>query len=211
MRAMTAAGRTLFGPEFSFEGVVAAGGLDRMLFAEAAAKHGLVDHHAHVAGFHDEYVAQLDADFRARTAEAAPKPGVETLLTDLRQREDVELGIVSGNYRRAGAIKLSAARIDPRWFAVTGYSDDGPDRPSLVRHAMAQAEARRGGTVDPREVIVIGDTPRDVHCAQANGCVAFGVATGPYDVAVLREAGADVAVGDLSDASALWELLDERA
>jgi phosphoglycolate phosphatase-like HAD superfamily hydrolase len=61
-----------------------------------------------------------------------------------------------------------------------------------------------------RDVIVIGDTPRDVHCAKANGCVAFGVATGPYALAELREAGADVVVVDLTEATVIDVVLGDR-
>jgi phosphoglycolate phosphatase len=52
---------------------------------------------------------------------------------------------------------------------------------------------------------VIGDTPRDVACAHAHGCVAFAVATGPYSVDELRQAGADVVVADLTDPTPLIE------
>jgi phosphoglycolate phosphatase-like HAD superfamily hydrolase len=38
---------------------------------------------------------------------------------------------------------------------------------------------------------VIGDTPLDIEAAHAVGCTAIAVATGHYDVAALKEAGAD--------------------
>ena len=38
---------------------------------------------------------------------------------------------------------------------------------------------------------MIGDTPLDVDAAHAVGCTAIGVATGHFDAAALREAGAD--------------------
>ncbi len=207
IRAMTAAGRALFGEQFSFDGLIAAGGLDTILFSEAAATHGLEDHHLHHDRFHDRYVDQLASDFETRASQARPKPGVIDLLGELRGRSDVRLGIVSGNFRRAADIKLMAAGIDPGWFAVTGYADDGPDRPALVRHAIDAFESGEG-VIARRDVIVIGDTPRDVHCAHANGCIAFAVATGPYSTTDLSEAGADVAVQDLTNASALVDLLD---
>ena len=65
-----------------------------------------------------------------------------------------------------------------------------------------------GRAIDPGAVVVIGDTPRDVACAQAHGCVAFGVATGRFSSDVLREAGADVVVEDLADPGPLIELID---
>jgi phosphoglycolate phosphatase-like HAD superfamily hydrolase len=54
-------------------------------------------------------------------------------------------------------------------------------------------------------VTIIGDTPLDVDCAKAHGCRAIGVATGPYSVDQLRDAGADLAVADLSDTAMLLQ------
>jgi phosphoglycolate phosphatase-like HAD superfamily hydrolase len=48
----------------------------------------------------------------------------------------------------------------------------------------------------------VGDTPRDVAAARANGCRCVAVATGHYDVAELREAGATVVLPDLTDRDA---------
>ena len=57
-------------------------------------------------------------------------------------------------------------------------------------------------------VIVIGDTPRDVECAHANGCLAFAVATGRWGLEALKATGAEVVVEDLVDPSPLLELLN---
>jgi phosphoglycolate phosphatase-like HAD superfamily hydrolase len=57
-------------------------------------------------------------------------------------------------------------------------------------------------------VVIVGDTPRDVECARAHGCVSFAVATGKYGVDDLRAAGADSVVPDLSDPGPLLALID---
>jgi phosphoglycolate phosphatase-like HAD superfamily hydrolase len=51
---------------------------------------------------------------------------------------------------------------------------------------------------------VIGDTPRDIACAQADDLRCFAVATGPYGPDVLSDAD-----GVAADASALRPLLAE--
>jgi phosphoglycolate phosphatase-like HAD superfamily hydrolase len=66
---------------------------------------------------------------------------------------------------------------------------------------------RGEGRADPRRVIIIGDTPRDVHCAKAHGCLCLAVATGGYSAQELRECGADVVLQDLSDPSLLLEMI----
>jgi phosphoglycolate phosphatase-like HAD superfamily hydrolase len=50
---------------------------------------------------------------------------------------------------------------------------------------------------------VIGDTPRDIACAQADGVRCVAVATGPYEVSQL--AGADAVV---ADAAGVWRALE---
>jgi phosphoglycolate phosphatase-like HAD superfamily hydrolase len=62
-------------------------------------------------------------------------------------------------------------------------------------------------TLDGRDVLVIGDTPRDIQCAHAHGCRCLAVATGPFSTDELRDAGADFLLDDLSDPDAFWQLL----
>jgi phosphoglycolate phosphatase-like HAD superfamily hydrolase len=45
----------------------------------------------------------------------------------------------------------------------------------------------------PRErTVVIGDTPRDIACARADGVAVVAIATGPFGVEDLRDADAVV-------------------
>jgi phosphoglycolate phosphatase-like HAD superfamily hydrolase len=48
-------------------------------------------------------------------------------------------------------------------------------------------------------VVIVGDTPRDVVCARAWGATAVGVATGRSSRSQLLDAGAHIALQDLSD------------
>ncbi|MGL4608799.1 MAG: HAD family hydrolase [Trueperaceae bacterium] len=66
----------------------------------------------------------------------------------------------------------------------------------------------QGERLLPREVIVIGDTPKDVACARAHDCVAFAVATGKWSAEELNAARADVVVDTLKDATKLLKLLE---
>jgi phosphoglycolate phosphatase-like HAD superfamily hydrolase len=57
----------------------------------------------------------------------------------------------------------------------------------------------------PRErTVVIGDTPRDIACARADGVLVAAVATGPFAVEALAEADA---VAD--DARSLLPVLED--
>lgn len=200
MRAMNRAGRELFGDRFTFQGINAAGHLDTLMFLEAAGNFGLDSPGDHHDRFRERYLIELSQELKRHRHRIAAMPGVAQTLRHLHQRSDLVLGLVSGNYTRAASIKLQAVGIDPSIFQVAGLADDGPDRRSLVAIAMQRA----GGDSSTHRVLVIGDTPRDVACAKANGCLAVGVATGPYSPDELRACGADLVLADLSDP---WPLL----
>jgi len=72
-------------------------------------------------------------------------------------------------------------------------------RSDLTKAAIARAEALSGHTIDPAEVIVVGDTPRDIEAAHGAGTIAVGVATGEYSVDHLREAGAEHVLRSFAD------------
>lgn len=67
------------------------------------------------------------------------------------------------------------------------YGSDHEDRDQLARTAMERAAAMRGERVHGSEVLVIGDTPRDIACARSIGAHCLAVATGKYTIEALRE------------------------
>ena len=214
MRAMMRVNEEIFAGQLRWDGVEAAGNLDPLIWAAAAQASGLLGDTAHHQQFHDAYIERLAIELEASAAARQLEllPGVIGLLGVLRDREqqrnDLVLGLLTGNYTRAVPIKLAAVGIDPAWFSITAFGDEAADRPGLVELALQRYEQRFGRAAVKNRVIVIGDTPKDVQCARAHGCIAFGVATGRYSLETLREAGADYAVRDLADAAPLLRLLD---
>jgi len=88
------------------------------------------------------------------------------------------------------------------------HRDDAPDRNGLLPKAMTVIRACGGPEVAPCEVVVVGDTPLDVACAEASGARSLAVATGGYDAGALRAAGADHVFEDLSDTDAVLAAID---
>jgi phosphoglycolate phosphatase len=125
-------------------------------------------------------------------------PGVRETLDLLSPREDVLLGLLSGNYEPVARVKLDRAGIGHYFCSGPGaFGSDSEDRADLPPIARRRAGER--GRPWPREqTIVIGDTPRDIACAQADGVRCIAVATGPYPAPELQ--AADIVV---SDATAL--------
>jgi phosphoglycolate phosphatase len=127
-------------------------------------------------------------------------PGVPTLLEWLAGRE-VSLGLVTGNFEAVARIKLARAGLG-KHFPSGAFGSDSEDRAALP--PLARRRAGHPGHPYPREhTIVIGDTPRDIACARADGLRCVAVATGPYRVDQLQDA--DVAV---ANAGALRDVLE---
>jgi phosphoglycolate phosphatase len=112
-------------------------------------------------------------------------PGIPELLSSLAARNDVQLGLLTGNFEPVARLKLSRAGIG-KWFP-SGQGAFGSD--SEDRAALPAIARRRAGRVARERTIVIGDTPRDIACARADGVHCVAVTTGQYVASEL--AGAD--------------------
>lgn len=196
--AMERAGRRVLGPQFSLEGIDFGGALDPWIFRQAAQRLGHDDPSPLHPTFRDEYLIELERAIDGDERRPVLLPGVLAALAAFHDDPAATLGLVTGNYGRAVPLKLRAAGIDPAQFVVGAFGDDAPTRPELVRLAMEQWRAR-GADPDPRRVVVIGDTPRDVDCAKKNGCRSIAVATGWHTVEQLEAGGADLVLRDLTE------------
>jgi phosphoglycolate phosphatase len=131
----------------------------------------------------EEYGRRCPDDLTGHVA-----PGVPEVLEALAARQDVELALVTGNYECVARRKLDAAGLGRYFARGTGaYGSDSEDRSDLP--AIARA---RSGDALAMNTVVIGDTPRDIACARADGCHVVAISTGPFRPADLR--GADVVI-----------------
>jgi phosphoglycolate phosphatase-like HAD superfamily hydrolase len=121
-------------------------------------------------------------------------PGVHELLRWAAEREDAVLGLLTGNYEPVARLKLSRAGLGKFFASGQGaFGSDAEDRAALP--AIARRRAGTVGVPYARDrTIVIGDTPRDIACAKADGLRCVAVATGPYGEDELD--GADTVVRD---------------
>ena len=117
-------------------------------------------------------------------------PGVEAMLEHL-ERKGALLGVATGNLEEIGWIKIENAGLR-RWFRFGGFCDRFEARADMIAHAAEQARTMLGtenGNASPNEaaVCVVGDTPRDIEAARANGLPTIAVATGRYSFDELLE------------------------
>lgn len=202
---MLEAGQKLFGNTFNFD-LDTSGKLDTQIYKELTKLNPTLDMQHRHDEFRDAYLKLLEFELQWDN-KAFVMPGIMGLLEQLRRLEHITLGLLTGNYSAAAKAKLKAVDIQHEWFRVTAFGDEGVTRPDLVELAMKRYYHMKNEKLQPREVVVIGDTPKDVACAQAHGCVAFAVATGKWSVEELQAARADIVVDNLGDATRLLELL----
>jgi phosphoglycolate phosphatase-like HAD superfamily hydrolase len=132
-------------------------------------------------------------------------PGVVSLLETLEAaqgRGETALGLVTGNVVGGARLKLASAGFRQE-FSVGGFGSDSEERNDLPGIALERARLHWSRDFDPEQTWIIGDTPRDVACAQAHGLRTLAVATGNFTAAQLGAAGADLVVEDFSDARAV--------
>ena len=130
-------------------------------------------------------------------------PGVMELLEALEARDDVVLGLLTGNIAAGASAKLRAVGIDPERFSVGAYGSDEEHRPALPAVAMRRAREVLGIDVAPRAAVVIGDTPADIDCGRRSGTRTIAVATGRYSASELASHAADAVFEDLTDTEAV--------
>lgn len=126
------------------------------------------------------YLAELEVEKSAQAIRALP--GVEAVLDALEPRDDVVLGLLTGNVIDGARVKLGAAAIDIERFVLGAYGSDHELRPELPRIARERAIAALARDVPRDALVVIGDTPLDIACAHAQGARALAVATGRFSV-----------------------------
>lgn len=127
-------------------------------------------------------------------------PGIPDLLASLDDR--YRSSLVTGNFERVARLKLARAGIGDFFEeGQGGFGSDAEEREKLPPIARARA-----GDWPRERTVVVGDTPRDIACARADGLRVVAVTTGPF-------AAADLAAADhvASGAAELVELLPALA
>ena len=205
---MTRAFHELFQVPNAFDGIEMAGRTDKWILENAASRSGVSLSTLTFQRLLDTYFSRLRETLAEPVSDKDVLPGVSKLLTELADRDDILLALLTGNCEAGARIKLEHFDLW-KFFRCGAFGDDVHDRNELFPVAMARA-AEQGVTAKPQDVIVIGDTVFDVACARAAGARSIAVATGPSNAERLAESGADLVLEDLSDTQAVFEMLRYR-
>jgi phosphoglycolate phosphatase len=207
-QALLDAIQMVFAVEASLEGVPLGGMLDSQIVRLTLQKYDVPPDDVR-AGLPDvmlrmsaRYRELLDGDNRRGWL----LPGVEDLVD--RASRDFILSVLTGNASGVARTKLELAGID-HYFPFGAYGDSADHRYELVPVAIEKMQEKHGVAPSPEDVVIVGDTPRDIEAARASGALAVGVATGRFSVDDLAGYEPDVLFSDLSDTDAVHRALTE--
>jgi phosphoglycolate phosphatase-like HAD superfamily hydrolase len=196
---------TVFGVTRPTDNVPAAGRTDRAITTDLFEFHGITGDSEAWTQFTTAYFQLLPEALRQLDGRILP--GVPELLDQLSVREDVVLGLLTGNFREGARLKLEHYGLD-RHFPFGGFGDEHFHRDDVAREALQALEQHVGRPAANEQVWVIGDTPSDVSCARAIGARAVAVATGIYSYDDLKPTKPDCLLPNLANAAPWLQLLD---
>ncbi|MBN8421597.1 MAG: HAD family hydrolase [Verrucomicrobia bacterium] len=183
-----------------------AGATDPAIAMDVFGHMNLIHTPEEVFAFLDRYLSHLQRRLQAADFTGCTLPGVTQLLQALRGESTAHLGLLTGNVRRGAVIKLTRHGIFEH-FLEGGFGSDHHDRNQLGPVALQRMQDATGTTYHIDDVIVIGDTPKDIRCAEAFGAKCLAVATGEYSYAELSALNPWRCVESFADVPAIVEML----
>ncbi|MFD1542113.1 HAD family hydrolase [Nonomuraea guangzhouensis] len=148
-------------------------------------------------------LAMAFADRRKRLAtEGRAMAGAKEALKAVAKLDGVVQSVLTGTIKSNAVHKLRAFGLEKYIdFELGGYGEEVYPKASLLQVAQGRAKTRFGEPFTMANTVVIGDSTRDVQAAKIGGAAMIGVASGRSMAGELREAGADLVLPDLSNAS----------
>lgn len=133
-------------------------------------------------------------------------PGVIETLDLLPSAGHILPALLTGNHEAIAWHKLKCAGLDS-YFKVGGFGNESFERHELLDIALRKCEGILGFRFERDDIIIIGDTPRDVDCARRNRVASIAVATGRATLSELESAGADLVLESLKRPDNLLEFI----
>lgn len=203
--AMESAMASIFGVTEIKQKIPYAGRTDKAISYDLMRGHGVDVTADNLERFLNSYLEHLPTCLKERPGKTLP--GVVPLLQALTTRQDVCMGILTGNIAAGAARKLSHFQLN-HYFGWGGFADNLSERNEVAKVARTVAQTQLGRPLgEDDSVWVIGDTPHDVTCARAIEANVLAVATGTHTVSQLSESRPDHVLADLTNLDevlALW-------
>ena len=157
--------------------------------------------------FYSDYLVRLRNNLSGSHSDVGRVlPGLPALIEQLREQTDHALGLLTGNIARGAWLKVEHFGF-AGVFDFGAFGDDHHDRNRLGPIAVQRATHHTGRDFEPHDVLIIGDTPKDIACARACGAIAVAVATGRFSADELEAHDPDHLFDDFVDGGAVIDRL----
>lgn len=126
--------------------------------------------------FYRRYLPILEENLTKPEFQGKLYPTVKETLQVLQDLGYTQ-GLLTGNIEHGAYLKNKAQGIE-MFFPFGAYGCDHYDRNELGHFASRRASEHIGAEVKTRELLIIGDTQKDIACARACGAPVVAVTTG---------------------------------
>lgn len=167
--------REVFALETKIDGVPVQGNTDVGILRAVLRREGLAD--PEIDAGMPRMVRQMCLEVQRNRDQLRPElcPSIHELVYSLHA-EGKLLGAASGNLETIGWAKLEKAGLKSM-FSFGAFSFPRELRAEIFQHGLELARERLGNTAS---VYIVGDTPADIHAAQAVRTPVIALATGIY-------------------------------
>lgn len=197
----------VFGTVGELDNVNFAGRTDWEILNKALIPAGIpaADIQAQITSYNQAVTQHLQAIIGEFPVKACP--GAPELVAVLRDNPHILLGLVTGNMPGLAPVKLRTAGFNPDDFKIGAYGSEGWQRAMLPPLALRRARGFARIDFPGERIVLIGDTPGDITCAESVQGRTIAVATGPFSVAELHAHEPTHAFEDLSDLDTVMDAI----
>lgn len=204
-RAMNAAALAVFGLQEAFANFDFGGRTDPWVLDLLCQQYRLDAPPSRIDDFYAVYVEHLRRELHNPLAQACP--GIREVLAVFHTAPEVTQGLLTGNIVAGARVKLDHFDLW-HYFPFGAFADDAGERNRLGPIALERARRHlRLDTLQPSDLIIIGDTPHDIACARAAGAHAVATATGGFTFEELAGHQPDLLVNDFADPTPLQQYI----
>lgn len=159
-----------------------------------------------------ELLKQYERFFAECIPEDAPRyilPGVNRLLEELSKTDNL-IVLYTGDSPNIVKMVLNSTGLG-KYFRFFLAGTDVQSRADMVRQAILEAEKLTGRRFKGKEIVIIGDSIRDIECGREFNALTIAVATGFHSEEELGKKAPDYLFRDLTDYRRILALLTNSA
>jgi len=159
-----------------------------------------------------ELVESYERFFGESLPEDAPKhilPGAKELLEALSQTDNL-IALYTGDSEGIVKRVFQATGLG-KYFKFSVYGTEAKSRADMVRLALDRAEKLAGKRFKDKDIVIIGDSIRDVECGKEFNALTIAVATGFHSREQLLATGPDYLFNSLEDYRKVLEAITSES